>query len=766
MSTQYNVIGKPTPQLQSLDIVTGQESYSNDFNLPGQLYAKFVRSSQPHANITGIDTSAAAALPGVRGIMTYNDWKTLFPSLVDGRVRLIGDDVAVIAADTVEIAEQAVELISPTVKYQPLQTYFDVQDSLKSGAVIIWPGKQTATLQGNWDFLPAVHRAKGDINAGFASASVTVSQTFYVPPQFHDSVEPRSILVNWDQNNQVTMWASFQSLGGGVSLARSLGLPINKVRCICPRLGAGFGGKGPGNWGNYLAYLSKNTGRPVKFVATMDEENVQALRMNARYIDTKVGTASDGTLAAIQCNTLLDNGANTGGLTRAQNSVTGPFSTYECPNIDVTVNSGLTNSVVRGAYRGYGNTKQQVALGTTMDRVAEKLNMNPMDFYTKVVVKTGDLVCKRDTDPLAPLSSCGFQTQIPNLRAASGWDTKWHAPGANTLPNGNKHGIGMACRMHWAAMMPNGSYSAASVMVESDGSVRLFTGAADIGGGQTTCLAMIAAETLGVSLASVRLGDRGDTATNPYHDSVSSSRTTYVAGNAVINAANDAKQQLFALAAPVLKVPVSDLGIKNGVIYAIDNSSNSAPISSLIGNASVGQPCDIIGRGSYVEQGMPFSSGVVVAEVEVDTGTGEVIVDNIWGATDSGFTLNPGMTELQEQGGQIQGVGYVLTEAYILDTNTGKCLTMGNPIDNRVVTIAPQINKPYVAQPIDPLGPYGAKGIGEAGLMGTPAAIINAIYNAIGVRFTEMPITPDKVLLALGAYQGSAYSEVPPKQVT
>jgi xanthine dehydrogenase molybdenum-binding subunit len=215
----------------------------------------------------------------------------------------------------------------------------------------------------------------------------------------------------------------------------------------------------------------------------------------------------------------------------------------------------------------------------------------------------------------------------------------------------------------------------------------------------------------------------------------------------------------------VLKTPVSNISIVNGVIFQTDNPTNKTAIPSLIGNANNGQAVDLTGRGSYVEVGVAFSSGGVVVELEVDPGTGEIIVDNVWGTTHSGFSLNPGMIEIQEIGGQIMGLGYTLSEEYVLDTGTGKVLTM-NPIDNRLPTITPTINPPDVAQPGDPNGPYGAIGIGEAGMMGAPAAFINAVYNAIGVRFYEFPMTPDKVLSALGTYNGAYYKAVPPKQAS
>lgn len=736
MGKELMIVGKRHPKIDGWERVSGKATYASDIYLPGMLYGKILRSPHPHAKVVNIDVEKAKAHPGVKAVLTPKDIAAFSWYQAPGRpnhdkpiladtARFAGDDVAVVAAVDEDRAQEALDLIK--VDYQPLPFVLDPEEALKPAAPKIHPN---GNIVGGKPFI----LERGNIEKGFQEADLVYEGRYCTPMLQHVTAEPRVGVARWDRG-KLTVWDSLQyTFGPQASLAYIFKIPMSKVRVICEFMGGGFGDKTAAERHSVLAaILSMKTGHPVRIELSREENFLAATHRYPTVCYLKYGAKKDGTLTAIQAKIIADMGAY-GRLAGAAGSVETMKAVYRCPNLKGEGYSVYTNKPEGGFMRCVGHPMGQFAQEVHMDIMAEKLGLDPVDFRLKNYARLED----GDQDSKIPFSSNGMEECIRKAAEAIGWRQKWQKPG--TSPGPLKKGLGVAihaCR-HGAMSLP----STGMVKINSDGTVNVLIGTADIGGSQKSTMAMIAAEELGIPLETVSVTS-ADTEVTLDTAGTSGSRQTWTGGTGIKLAAADAKRQLFEIAAKELKTGTENLEVRSGGIYPL-GSDKGIPITEVLKKALA----TITGRGiGSLPQGVIahcFAAHFV--EVEVDTLSGKVRVIRLVAAHDVGKSINLLGTENQIEGGAIQGMGFGLTEDQIFDQATGLCLNP-NLVDYKLFTMKdiPEIHA-LVIEPIDAYGPFGAKGVGEPPYSVPAPAIANAIYNAIGVRFTELPINIRSIL--------------------
>jgi CO/xanthine dehydrogenase Mo-binding subunit len=739
---------------------TGQALYIDDLEFPRMLHARVLRSPYPSARILRVETARARALPGVKAVRTATDlpdgrtgpFIKDEPVLARGRVRYIGEPVAAVAAVDAETAVEALSLIE--VEYEELPAVFDVEAAVApdaplvhapeeiEGYVKVWP----AIFGGNVCSTTAFE--EGDIEAGFREAEVVVEDTFRTQMQLQAAMEPSGAIAVPDPSGRVTVYASTQAPHLNQSrLSEALQLLMSRIRVIAAAVGGGFGGKVELLAQGIVLPLAQRTGRPVKLILSREEEMIAGRPRHATVITMRLGARRDGTLVAKTARCLFDTGAyaddGPGIAAFGAMMQRGP---YRIPHVRIESHCVYTNKVKTGAFRGFGNPQGTFASESLMDMLAEALGMDPLELRLRNAVERGDLSLGGQV-----LRSVGFKACLERAAEAVGWTTR---PGAC-------RGKGIAGLNHISGLLS----SAASIKMNEDGTFALSVGAPDIGQGSDTVLTQIAAEELGVPSDQVSIVT-GDTDTTPYNWAVAASRTTYTTGNAVRGAGRDLRRKILDLGGELLEASPADLEVADGSVRVrgvpdrrisyreLGLVSHWARKGPLTGAASlmIDDPYD---PKRTVIRGFPFGPltayifGAHAVEVEVDTETGHVRIIGAAAAHDVGRAINPTLVEGQIQGGFIQGVGYALTEGLLLD---GGRVTNPSFVDYRVPSSldAPAVT-PIIVEDEDGTGPFGAKGVGEAGLVATAPAIANAIYRAVGVRIKELPITPERVLRALRA---------------
>jgi len=736
MAKELKIVGKRHPKIDGWERVTGKATYTSDIYLPGMLYGKILRSPHPHAKVVSIDVQRAKAHPGVKAVLTPKDIADFSWYQAPGRghhdmsiladtARFAGDDVAVVAAVDEDRAQEALDLIK--VDYEPLPFVLDPEEALKPAAPKIHPqgnivGEKPVTLQ------------RGNIEKGFQEADLVYEGRYSTPMLQHVTAEPRVCVARWDRG-KLTVWDSLQyTFWPQATLAYIFKIPMSKVRVICEFMGGGFGDKNSVERHEVLAaILSMKTGHPVRIELTREENFLAATHRYPTVCYLKYGARKDGTLTAIQAKIIADVGAY-GHLDGAFNVMETMKGVYRCPNLKGEGYNVYTNKPEGGFQRCVGHPMGQFAQEVHMDIMADKLGLDPVDFRLKNYARLED----GDQDRKIPFSSNGMEECIRKGAETFGWGQKWQKPG--TSPGPIKRGLGMAihaCR-HGAMVLP----CAGMVKINSDGTVNLYIGTADIGGNQRSTMAMIAAEELGIPLEGVSVTS-ADTEVTLDTGSTAGSKQTIGTGSAVKLAAADAKRQLFEIAAKELNTGVENLEIRNGGIYPL-GSDKGMRITDALKKA----PATITGRGTgrLPQRVVTFCFAAHFVEVEVDTLNGKVRVLKLVAAHDVGKAINLLGMENQIDGGAIQGMGFGLTEDQICDKATGICLNP-NLVDYKLFTMKdiPEI-QPLLIEPIDPVGPFGAKGVGEPPYSVPAPAIANAIYNAIGVRFTDLPIKIRSIL--------------------
>jgi CO/xanthine dehydrogenase Mo-binding subunit len=734
MSLELKIIGTRQPKLDAAERVSGRAVYASDMFLPGMLYLKILRSPHPHAKVLNIDADRARALSGVKAILTARDvptyrWHPDMPILTDV-ARFEGDDIAVVAALDQERAEEAVELIK--VDYQPLPFILDPEEAMKPGAPKIHP---EGNIVGGKPFL----LQRGDFEKGLKEADVVFENRFRTPLLQHVTGEPRVCVAHWTRG-KLTLWDSTQyTFSTQVNIAKALKVPMSKVRVICEFMGGGYGDRSTSERYNVLASLiSKQTGKPVKIEFSRDENFLAAHHRYPTVWEMKYGVRKDGTLTAIYAKVIADMGgyAHFAGATGNLETIK---SVYRCPNMKAEGYSVYTNKPEGGFMRCVGHPQAQFPQEVLMDMIAEKLGIDPVELRRKNYARLED----GDQDRKLPFTSNGLEECITRGAEEIGWKQNWQKPGSS--PGPVKKGIGMAihaCR-HGAMTEP----SSGMVKVNADGTVNVFTGTADLGGGQKATMAMIAAEELGVTLDTVSVTS-ADTEVTMDTNGSTGSRQTATGGTGIKLAAADAKKQILNLAAKELKSEPGNLTIRDGQVFG-PGSQKGMSFEDVLKKAP--GPIVGIGIGRVTQKAIFHSFAAHYAEVEVDTRTGKVKVLRLIAGHDVGRAINRMATENQIEGGAIQGMGFGLMEDQILDGKSGICLNP-NLVDYKIFTIkdVPEI-RPIIVESDDPYGPFGAKGVGEPPYSIPAPAIANAIYNAIGVRFYELPITMRSVLNGLKA---------------
>lgn len=758
MTEELKVIGKNLPRKDAVKKATGAAQFTGDIKLHGMLYGKCLRSPHPHAKILSIDTSRAEALPGVKAVVTYKDVnpKNVFRQfkdrisfdiyILEDIVRYTGDEVAAVAAISEEIAEEALGLIE--VRYEVLPAVFSAEEALKPDAPKIHPDGNLVPMAPGRPY--TYSKQVGDIEKGFAEADLILERTYGTHMQSHCPMETRTCIADWDAEGKLTLWDSTQKpFEINVELANAVGLPLSKVRVITPYVGGAFGSKETLLKAHGIAsLLSRKSGRPVKIEFSREEQAVSGTRRHSWTFYLKVGAKKDGTLTAYYNRAYLNAGPYILlGLMVALNqaSLTPKFS---CPNRKYEGYAVYTNCPPASAFRGFGYLEGDFAICSLMDELCDKLGIDPLDFYLKNHLKS--------MEPYGMYNhprSLAFGEGIQRSATKIGWKEKWHRPGGRTLPDGKRHGMGMGISGGNAALLQ----STAIVIVDDRGCVNLLSGAVEQGQGSHSEMSMIVAEALGVPYEDVEVVS-GDTGTTPYDSGQDASRTTLTHGNAVKMAAEDAKKQLLTHAAQMLKVSPQDLECKEGLIFLKSAPEKHMPVADVVKQLMVEYPpaimprSGIIGKGSYFVQGYPPPAGNAVcniAEVEVDTATGQIELSRFISAVDCGKAISPKGIEGQYESVLSAGAGFALKEELFLEPGTGKVL---NPtfVDYNIPTSLDHRNMDpvIIVESMEKLGPYGAKGIGECALSAAAPAISNAIYNALGVR-VPLPAMPDKVLKVL-----------------
>ncbi|MDA1165386.1 MAG: xanthine dehydrogenase family protein molybdopterin-binding subunit [Planctomycetota bacterium] len=742
---KYKVIGTRPVRHDGVDKVTGRARYGADTELTGMLYGATLRSPHAHANIRSIDTSKAEALPGVRAVMTSADLPEQGDRIVElgegavnmrhlranvlavEKVLYKGHAIAAVAADTIHIAQEAVKLIE--VAYEVLPPVLDVVKAMADDAPILNDDIRTESLGShpasddaskNTNVAKHFVFAKGDIAKGFAEADVVIEREFGTATVHQGYIEPHASTALWNADGKVTVWTCTQgTFSVRHQTAELLQIPISDVKVIPTEIGGGFGGKISVYLPPVAAGLSKKTGRPVKLV--MDRAAVFEATgpTPGSHMKVKIGATKDGKIVAGEAWIAFEAGAYTG-------SPIAPgcmcvFSCYDVPNarvdgFDVCVNKPRTN-----AYRAPGSTQVCFATETIVDEICREIGMEPAEFRLKNAAKEG---VRRVDGPV--YGRVGMEETVQAIMDSDHYRTPL---------TGKYQGRGIATGFWFNC----GLKSAATATVNPDGTVSLVEGSTDIGGSRAG-IAMQLAETLGITAEEVKPAVV-DTDSVGYTDVTGGSRVTFATGIAAINAGKDIQQQLCARAAMIWDCEESDVRYEDGCIFGKgDNRFTFKELAAKI-NATGGP---IAGRGTASEETQAGAFGTHCADVEVDPDTGKVQILRYTVAQDVGTAIHPSYVEGQLQGGAVQGIGWALNEEYWYDE--AGSMRNASFLDYRIPTIydVPMIETILVEVP-DPGHPYGVRGVGEVPICPPPAAIANAIYDAIGVRMRDLPMAPHKV---------------------
>jgi 4-hydroxybenzoyl-CoA reductase alpha subunit len=750
-SREFSYVGQRVPKLDAPAKVTGQTTYGHDMKLPRMLYGKILRSQYAHARILNIDTSMARALPGVKAVITAEDipeikigWARDNPVLKSAKVRSVRDEVAAVAAVDEETAQEALELIE--VDYEELASVFDPEKAMKPGSPIIHeeaPNNIQEKMRQSY--------FHGDVHQGFAESDVVIEGRFRLPFVTHCCMGTCFCLASFSASGDLTVWSSTQMpFLYQRDLSMALGIPATKVRVIKATIGGAFGSKlDMYPFEPICVLLAQKTGCPVRITFTREEEFIASPTRQPVICDIKSGAKNDGTLTAREVRMILDNGAySSWGSTTPLVMMQTISSLYRVPNVKYDVIVAYTNNPYSGAMRGYGNPQATFAVDCHMDMLAHELGMDPMEFRLKNANRAGDV-----TGQGVKITTCGLTECIEKAAESVSWEEKRAKPG--------NRGVGMAAMIHvggGARIYPSDGCGS-TLKVDDFGKVTLVTGATDMGQGADTILAQIVAEELGVPIEDVTVINT-DTDITPWDVGAHASRTTFIAGNSARLAAADARRQILEAAAENLGEKVDDLDLREGKIFRKVEPEEWIPFAKMVRSKHFRPGGDVILAKGWYEppterQDKEFRGNISAAygfatqavEVEVDTETGEVDVLKIAAAHDVGRAINPMAVEGQIHGGVSMGLGYALYEELVVQE--GHVLNP-NFADYALPTAKdmPPIDT-IIIETDDPDGPFGAKGMAEPSCIPTAPAIANAVYDAVGVRIRDLPITPEKVLKAL-----------------
>lgn len=771
-------IGKPELREDGYDKLTGAGQYVGDIKLNGMLYARLKTSPHAHAKILRVDTQKAKELPGVRSVITGKEASAkLGIYMIDrsiiavDKVRYFGEVVAAVAADTEEIAARAVELIE--VEYEPLPVVQDVREAVKAGAVLVHPDlKEYRWTKGVFYPDPDTNVAsrikvrKGNTDEAFAKADLVLENTFTQPQVYHIPLETHCTIVQWKPGDKVKIYSSSQSPFSIRDLfSIAFGLPKSSVEVSVPYIGGGFGCKSGIHLEPLTGLLSKYAGgRPVKMIPTREEECSTLPCRQGLVARIKTGVTKDGRIIAEEAEYLWDAGAyaDYGVNIGRAGAVTG-CGPYDIENVKVDSLTVYTNHVFGTAYRGFGHPEVFFAIERQRDLLAKKLGTDPTEFRLKNLLMpgaktiTGELI----TENTGRVDQClrKVAEHIDLRRAYTEEEKAWFKKA------GKRRGRAAAV-LQKSPAMPTWSASAALVQMNEDATVKVSVGGIDMGQGTYTTLRQIVAERLHLPIKMVSVTPEVNTNLTPYDWQTVASRMTVLCGNAVCEACDDLTEQLLEMGAVVLRAAKHELALGDGCVYVKQNPHQSVPYNRICmgytyenGNA-VGGP--LIGRGKSIAQGLTnltddgqgktaldWTYGAHAVEVEVDENTGDITVLQMVSCLDVGKIMNEALLRGQVVGGALQGIGTAFSEAVCYDDD-GHLLTK-NFVDYKIPTfkdIPKKMEVLYVETPqLD--GPYGARGVGEHPLIAVTSVIANAVANATGAEFFDLPLSSDRVYTKL-----------------
>jgi xanthine dehydrogenase molybdenum-binding subunit len=749
---ELTIVGTSPEMKLTRNKVTGKAEFTVDMKRSGMLYAKMLRSPYASAYIKKIDYNKALNIPGVIAVVTYEDAKFLYKPThgnareygLDDMVRYVGDKVAMVAAETEEIAEIALDSID--VEYEVLSHVIDMEEAMKPDAPIVHPERQDLDCDGN--ILDSNVQEWGDVESGFQNADFIIENKFHTSRVCHSALEPHAMLAEWDLDGNLTMWSSEQTaFMVRDSLAEALRIPRNKIRFIVPDyVGGGFGGKYESAEKIVIAILARKAGRPVLWRLTREEEFNATRTRSPCIFETKTGVKKDGTFVARQINAIIDIGSYAWGAIMSSRAASYMTLLYKCPNIKYIGYGVYTNTPPSGPMRGFTSTPIHYAMEAEIDEIAATIDMDPLEFRLKNKLNVGDVI------PLngVPVSSSGLEETILKGSEEIGWYRRNPKPGT---PNTRfKRGIGMASYSHYSPLLKSTERSIGNAILKAniDGSFHLLLGTADIGQGLRTIMAQICAEALGGVLDEIDV-TLADTRTTPWGTSTAASRSTMETGGAVKDVAEKMKRRLIELASEIMGIHEDNLDAKEGSVYDVLNKSNRIRFGEILHHPDIYLRGDnvIVIKSTYsVPQFIP-PYGSQFAEVEVDTETGLVRIIKMVAASDVGRAVHPKSVEGQLEGGIHMGIGFALSEELKLDSKTGTPLNP-NFLDYKLYRSGdmPEL-KIIIVEPVDPNSVYGVKGVGEMTVIATAPAIRNAIFNATGAKLYRLPMTSENVLTAL-----------------
>jgi xanthine dehydrogenase molybdenum-binding subunit len=762
MTMELTAIGKRISKRDAPSKVTGSAAYIQDVKIPGMLYGKILYSRHPHARIKSIDVSKASMLPGVKAVLTgsaippfkfgvYKD----NPPLKSEKVRSLRDEVAAVAATDPEIAEEALDLIE--VDYKELPAVFDPLEAMKEGAPLIHENhvggkekKPTNVLNLPWRLVA------GDVEKARVEAAFVVEGTFRTQWVTHCCLGTSGCIAQLDEASNLTVYSNTQipylAQKDFIEALDSFGVKNKRVRIIQSQIGGAFGSKLDTYAYEYIAILlALKTRRPVKIVFTREEEFLATSPRQCTTTRVSHGCTREGKLLFRDMEMILDNGAYTSWGATTPSVMMMPISSlYKVPNVRYVAKCVYTNNTYSQAMRGYGNPQATFAIESSLDELAEAAGVDPYEFRVINANEPGET-----TPQNFKITSCGMKECMKEVKGRLGWNGKRRQK--------EGRGFGMASLVHvgGGARVYKSDGCGTIIKVDDYGKVDVFTGSSDIGQGSETVIAQIVSEVLGIPVDDVRVINN-DTDVCPWDVGVHASRTTFVAGNSCLGAARKIREQILEAAGAALDEDPSGLDIWGGFIFAKHNKEKNIALGKVLRNAHYASggkmlmaeyfydpPNENFDREFKGNLSVSYAYGAHGVEVEVDRETGCVKVVNYVAAHDVGRALNPMLLEGQISGGGVMGLGYALSENMVY--KNGKLMN-ANYVDYKMPTVkdVPPMQA-VIVETDEKDGPFGAKGIGEPGLVPTAPAIANAIYDAVGVRIRDLPITSEKILAALKA---------------
>jgi putative selenate reductase molybdopterin-binding subunit len=790
----YQTVGKPEKKVDAVKLVQGKPAFTADIDMRGMLYARVLRSPHAHALIKKIDASKARELKGVAAVLTWQDIPRVVYSTagqsdpipgpldtfsLDNKVRFVGDRVALVAAETPEIAEKALTLID--VEYETLDFIIDSRETMKPSAVRIHDEPEYVNFA---DSDPEKNLAAhiridiGDVEKGFKEADEIFEAEYEVPKVQQVSIEPHVCVTYWDEDDRLVIRTSTQvPFHVRRMLAPVLNLPVKRIRVIKPRIGGGFGGKQEVLMEDVPAHLTIATKRPVIYEYTREEEFVGARSRHPMRIRMKTGVKRDGTITANSMYALSDTGAygchaltvtgNTGH--KAMALYVGDGEYRKSPNIRFYADVVYTNTPPAGAFRGYGVPQGYWPLDRHMEKIARAMGFDPIEFRLKNAIRPGEYhpfstAWNEGREPRPEIiHTVGLEQCVVQGKAAIGWDDKygneeWHASTTPPTKGGSaqrgnlRKGIGVAMVMQGTAI-PYLDMGGASIKMNDDGSFNLLVGATDLGTGSDTVLAQMAAEVLGVPVEDM-ITYSSDTDFTPFDKGAYASSTTYISGTAAVNAAKICAERI-KIRAVMMRSRSSNVGTFESSQVTLSNSFATFPDGEKIPFTEIALDSlhkndqeQIMGVASYVSPVSPPPFAAQFAEVTVDPDTGAITVDRLVMAVDSGVIVNPLTASGQIEGGMTQALGYAVCEEMRYDEK-------GNAIERDLdryhifrADEMPELETIFV-ETFEPSHPFGVKAVAEIPMDGVAPAVGNAILDAIGVNVDVNPVTPERLWRAI-----------------